>query len=95
MRWPIRQQYRLTPQAQLFCVVSRQHSLNNMAMDIRQPEITALETIRQTLVIDAHQMQNRRMEIVNMDDIFGHVNPVWIGFSIGDARFDTTASEPG
>jgi hypothetical protein len=40
-------------------------------MNIRQPEVSALKLERQSLVIDAQQMQNGSLQIVNVDGVFG------------------------
>ena len=45
--------------------------MNDVAMDIGQPEIAARVTVSQLLMIHAQQMQNRGMEIVQMDLVLG------------------------
>ena len=65
-----------------------------MAMNIRQAEITALKTIRQTLVIDAHQMHQRRLEIVNMHAVVRDVNAQIIAFPVLHSGLHAAASHP-
>ena len=43
-----------------------QHIVENAAMHIRQAEVPALESERQTLVIQPEQMENRRLQVVNV-----------------------------
>ena len=43
-------------------------------------------------MVETHQVQNRRVEIVDVDRIFGHIDPVFIRFSISHAGFDARAS---
>ena len=45
---------------------SRQHLVDELAVDIRQAEVAALEFERQLLVLDPKQMQNGRVDVVNM-----------------------------
>ena len=42
-------------------------------MNIREPEVAALEPVRQFCVIEAKQMQHRRVEIVDVDFVLRHV----------------------
>ena len=45
-------------------------------MDISQSEVTSLVSVSQPFVVDAQQMQNRRLEIVNVDPVLGNVDAV-------------------
>jgi hypothetical protein len=36
-------------------------------MHVRQPEVAALETVRQTLVVDAQAVQDRGVQIVDVN----------------------------
>ena len=42
-------------------------------MHIRQSEVATLKTIRQLRVIEAQQMQHRRVQIVNVNFVLRHV----------------------
>ncbi len=56
---------------------SHQHIMHNFAVDIRQAEVAALVAVGESRVVDAHEMQDRRVQIVNMhrflDDVVTEV----------------------
>lgn len=64
-------------------------------MDVGQPEATPLVFVRQSLVIDPHQVQNCGVEIVNVNAIFDHIVAEFVGRPVADPWFDTTAGHPG
>ncbi len=74
--------------------VSGQNLFHHVAMDVRQAEIAALEPIGQPLVIDPEAVQQRGVEIVNMDRILGDVVAEVVGLPVRDARFDAAAGRP-
>src|SRR5215208_176446 len=74
--------------------ISCEQFLNDFSMDIRQPKIPSLKAIRQLRVIEAKQMQHRRVQIVNVNFVHGRVKAEVIRFAERDAAFDPTASEP-
>src|SRR3954470_2231920 len=76
-----------------FCCSSQQ-SRHDLAVDIGQPEVTALETVGKFGVIEAEAMENGRLEIVDGDFILRDVVPEFIGGAIGDARLDSSAGHP-
>src|SRR6187431_208991 len=51
-------------------LTSGEQFLHYFAADVRQPEVAALELVRQFLVIDAHQIQHRRVQVVHVHRIF-------------------------
>src|SRR5262245_30577909 len=53
---------------------SREQPLNDLAVDVRQAEVATLKAIRQALVIDSQQMQERRLEVVDVDRILGRAH---------------------
>ena len=63
-------------------------------MNIRQPVVTAAVAIRQSGVIQAHQVQDRGMEIVDVDSILCDTNAVFVRFSIGTATLDSSPRQP-
>ena len=65
-----------------------------MAMNICQAEISALKTIRQALVIDAQQMHQRGLKIMNMHAVVRDVDAKIIAFSILHAGFHTATGHP-
>jgi hypothetical protein len=63
-------------------------------MHIRQAEIATLVPESQSFVIDTELIQNRRIQIVNVDGILDHVVTEIVGFPVNDATFDTSTSHP-
>src|SRR5436190_19536045 len=61
---------------------------------VSQSEITALETIRELLVIEAETMKNRCMQVVNMNAILRDVKTKFIRLAHRDATFDAAAGHP-
>jgi hypothetical protein len=68
--------------------------MNHFAAHIGQPELNALVIVRQSLVINAQQMEERRMEIVHGRQIFRHAVTEWIGGAIREARPQAGAGQP-
>ncbi len=46
----------------------------NTSMDIRQTEIAAAVTIGKPSMVDAHQMQNRCVQVMHMNRAFGRIH---------------------
>src|SRR5947209_17985107 len=63
-------------------------------MYIRQPEISSLKAVRQPLVIQAEQVKNRRLEVVDMHGILGDVEAEIVCRAVDQAGFDAAAGEP-
>jgi len=63
-------------------------------MNVRQPEISSLETVGQFRVIESEQMQDGRVQVVDMRGVAGHVETELVGLAISDALFDAAAREP-
>ena len=63
-------------------------------LHVGQPKISPSVPVRQTLVIDAHKMQDRGVQIVHIDgardDRFAEV----VGFAVDHAPFDASAGQP-
>lgn len=64
------------------------------ARDVREAKPTTLKLVKQSLVVDAHEVEHGGMEVVDVDGVFGDVVAVVIGFSVSGARLDTSTSEP-
>ena len=52
---------------------------DNVTLNVCQPKIAPCIAIRQTLMIQPHQVQNRGMQIVNVNFVFGGIVSVIIG----------------
>jgi hypothetical protein len=59
---------------------------DNLAVDIRQAAANAVMVVGQLLVIEAQQMQGRRMEIVGGHGILSRQAAHIVGRSVGEAR---------
>ena len=64
---------------------SRQHVLDHIAMHVGQAEIATLEAIGQLLVIDAQAVQDRGVQVVNVDRLVGDVVAEIVGLAVDDA----------
>ena len=63
-------------------------------MHVGQPEVAALEPERQPLVVDAQQVQQRRVQVVDLDDVLHRVVAQLVGRPVRDAALDPAASPP-
>ena len=57
-------------------------------MDIGKPIIASAVSERQSLVIPAHQMQDRRMEVVHIDPVLVDPMSMFVGRAVDDPRLD-------
>ena len=57
----------------------RQNSSHDSAVDIGQPEVAAGIPIGEPLVIEAHEVQNRLVKVVNMNRVFYGLKTKLIG----------------
>src|ERR1041385_6174458 len=73
---------------------SGEQILHNLTLHIREPEVAALEAIGKLLVIEAEQVQERGMQIMDVNFVFDHVEPKFIGFAETKAALETAASHP-
>ena len=64
-----------------------------MPVHIRQAEVPSLESIRQFVVIKAEKVQNRRVEIVDVDRILLHVPADFVRLADDLAAFDFCPGE--
>ena len=63
-------------------------------MHIRQPEVAALEAVRQSRVIQAHLVQDGRLQIVNVNRALGDLVADLVGLAVDVAALDAAAGEP-
>ncbi len=54
-------------------------------MDVAQPELAAVETVRQLLVVETQQVKNGRMQIVDVHAVLDSVVPELVGGAVNDA----------
>ena len=65
-----------------------------MPVDIGESKVPTLEAIGQFLVIEAKQMHDGRLEIMNMYFIFGYSKTQFVRRSVVEAFFDAPARHP-
>ena len=68
--------------------------VEDLSCDICQPEITPAEMIRELLMIDSHQMENRRMNIMHGCPVHCGMVANLIGFSVVCSSLDAAARHP-
>src|SRR5688572_27053484 len=64
-----------------------------MPRDICQAEVAAIEAIRQALMIQSKEMQDRRVHVVHVNLASLGVEAVLVGRAMDDAGFDAGAAE--
>ena len=68
--------------------------MNHPTVDIRQPEVTALMTECQFLVVNTHQVQNGGIQIMNVNGVFGDVVGEVISLAILETGLHTPSGHP-
>ena len=66
---------------------SSQHSLHDVAAQIRQAIVAARMVVGELLVVDAEQVQHRRLQIVDMDRIFCRLVTELVARAVDDCVF--------
>src|SRR5262245_62824639 len=74
--------------------ISDQNLFHHLAKNVCQSEITARIAKRQAFVVESEAVQDRRLEIVNVDWLLDDVVTQLVGRTMNDARFDAAAGEP-
>ena len=73
---------------------SSEQRFDHPAMDVRQPKISTFESKRESLMIDSQAMKKGRLEVVDVNRIFNHIVPEFIGPSVIQSGADTTSCHP-
>ena len=68
--------------------------LDDGTMYVGQPVPASLVLEGQAFMVDSQQVQDRRLQVVNVDTIFGNVVAVGIGGPVGRSCFHTAAGHP-
>ena len=63
-------------------------------MDVREAKVAALEAVGELLVIDPHAVQDGRVQIVDVDRVFGDIVTVVVGLAETETSLDSTAGHP-
>ena len=81
-------------QAVLSREFSGENGFHDLAMNVSEPKVTAFKAVGELGVIDAKQSHDGGVQIMHMDRVASDAVAVVIGFTMRDARFDTTARHP-
>ena len=63
--------------------------LESHAQRHRETEVPAIVSIGKSFMLQPEKVQQGRVEVVEMNAIDGRLVPNVVGFSVGDAAFDT------
>src|SRR6185436_16526470 len=73
---------------------SRQELLHDLSVHIGQPIVAALETEREPFVVDSQQMQERRVEVVDVDAVRHDVVAEGTRLAVEGPALDAAAGHP-
>ena len=68
--------------------------MDHVAVHVSQPEIAALVSIGQSRVIETEQLQNRRLQIVNLDRIVDSIESEFIRSAMHMTVLEPAARHP-
>ena len=80
---------------QLAQIRSHKNLSNHMTVNVGQPSINTVVCERKLRMIQSKQMQDRRIEIVNRQDVLNRFKAKFIGHTMTDTAFDTSSREHG
>ena len=67
---------------------SREELVDHHPADVGQAEVAALGLVRQSGVVQAQEVEDRRLEVVDVDRVLGDVEPQVVGRPQGDPGLD-------
>ena len=67
---------------------------HHFAVHIGEAEVASLETVGELGVFEAEEMQDRRVQIVNMHLVLDGMEAELIGLAVNHARLDAAAGHP-
>src|SRR5262245_47588884 len=71
-----------------------QQLLDHMAVDVGQPVVPALEPVDQAGVVKAQQVQDRGLQVVDVDLVLGHGKAQLVGLAVAAAAARAAAGQP-
>ena len=71
-----------------------QHLLDDRTSHIRQAELATHVLIRKSSVVHAKTVQDRRLQVMDVDRIFSHLEAKIVRSADSDARLNPAAREP-
>ena len=73
----------------------RQHALDEFTVDVSKAELAALVAEGEALVVDAEEVQQGGVEVVDVDGIFGDGVSEFVGLAVDVAGFGAAAGLGG
>jgi hypothetical protein len=67
---------------------------HNFAFDIGQTKVASLEAVGEFRVVESEEVQESRVEVVDVDFVFDDVEAEFIGFTHGYSGFKAAAGHP-
>jgi hypothetical protein len=67
--------------------------MEERSMNIGEPKIAAAVAVRELLVVQAELVQDRRVQVVDMDTVFDRVHAELIGRAVHHAALDAAAGQ--
>lgn len=68
--------------------------MNNFTVNIRQSIVTSAMAVSKPGVIDAEEMENGGVEVVDMDAVLRNFRADFVGAAVSLAGLDSSAREP-
>ena len=62
-------------------------------MDVGQAEVAARVAVGEPGVVQPHQVQDRGVQVVDVDGVFGDLVAVFVGAAVAEAALDSAAGE--
>jgi hypothetical protein len=73
---------------------SGKDGFDDIAVNVGESEVAARVPERQLCMIEAKQMQNSRVEVMNMDFVLRNLHPVIIRLAVNHAAADSRPGQP-
>jgi len=73
---------------------SGENVVHYVSVDVGQSEVAALMTVGHPFMIDAELIQDRRVQVVNVDWVFDDVVTEVVGLSVDSPAFDSGSCHP-
>jgi len=68
--------------------------VHNVSVDVSQAKVTAAVAVSQAFVVQTHQVQNRGVQVVDVDFVLDDVEAELIGGSVCQSAFYAAAGQP-
>jgi hypothetical protein len=72
---------------------SGENIANDPAVDIGQAEVAARVAVGEPGVVQPHQMQDRRVQVVHVNGVFGDLVAVFVRATVAETPFNSAAGE--